>query len=208
MRSEKDLIEEMVAVVRAYGVQDDKILDALKKVPRHMFVPGGYYLEEIYADAPLPIGNGQTISQPYTVAYMLELLELKEGQNVLEIGAGSGWNAALIKHIVGESGKVTAIELEAELVNKARRNLSSLNSNVEVLRGDGSIGYKKNAPYDRIIVTCAAPNIREEWHNQLKDGGIIVLPLGSTLQEMTKAEKLGNELKTSTHGFFRFVPLR
>lgn len=204
MRSEKELLEEMIMVIRDYGLENKKVFDAMRKIPRHWFIDSRVALDEAYGDYPVLIGGGQTISQPFTVAFMLDLLELKEGLNVLEIGTGSGWNAALIEKM---GCKVTTIEYDPKLAEKARENLKKVNSRAEVIAGDGGRGYKPNSPYDRIIVTCAAPKILEPWKEQLTEDGIIVLPEGGDFQKMVKARKSDN-FEEENHGYFRFVPLR
>jgi len=203
----RDHMMQMLDTIRAYGVYDKNILRAMEKLPRHLFCGDDWSIEDAYADHPLPIGRGQTISQPYTVAYMLELLELRPGQNVLEIGAGSGWNAGLIRLIVGKKGKVTAVEYIREIADLARENLRKSKVNAEVVHGDGSFGYQKNAPYDRIIATCACPDILPAWKDQLKTGGIIIAPVGDMVQELVKYKKLQKGEEISNHGHFRFVPL-
>ncbi|NOQ55493.1 MAG: protein-L-isoaspartate O-methyltransferase, partial [Nanohaloarchaea archaeon] len=171
-------------------LKSDSVISALFKVPRWEFLPDE--LKQFSTmDEPIPIGYGQTMSAPHMVALMLELLDIKEGQNILEIGAGSGWNAALIAELVGPKGSVTTIEFVKELHGSAKKSLYEY-FNVECVEGDGKIGYVKNAPYDRIIVTCAAQEIPKDLESQLKDGGIMVIPLGSQLmQELVKCTKKG-----------------
>lgn len=208
MPSFTELRKHMVEVIKDYGVKDKKVLDAMLKVPRHEFVQKDMH-EHAYSDCPLPIGSGQTISQPYTVAMMLEHLELKEGNNVLEVGCGSGYNAAVIKEIV-KTGSVTSIEVVEELVNFAKKNLERYCRDhcIGIVLGDGSEGYEKNAPYDKVIFTCACPAIPTAVVKQLKEGGIIVAPVGASyFQEMIKAVKRKGRLEIKTLGQFRFVPL-
>ncbi len=199
-------LEGMLDTIRSYGFSDDAVLDAMRRVPRHMFLP-----EELrghaYGDHPVPTGHDQTISQPYTVAFMLEALELNKGLSVLEIGAGSGWNAALIKQIVGD-GKVIAIEYVPELADLAENNLKKAGLEVKVISGDGSLGYEKEAPFDRIIVTCACPDIPAPLKEQLMDGGIIIAPVGKVVQNMIKSKKTRNQFDVQSLGQFSFVPLK
>jgi len=195
----------MIDTIRAYGVSNEAIFKALRAVPRHLFVSEDYQ-DVAYGDHPVPIGREQTISQPYTVAMMLDELELHKGQKVLEIGAGSGWNAALISEIV-DNGKVFSIECIPELAKRAQENLKKVDSKATILEADGSLGYEKNAPYDRIIVTCACPEIPGPLIEQLKEGGIIIAPVGWPYQNMIKAVK-DDELKTQNLGSFAFVKLR
>ena len=199
--------EQMIETIRSYGVTDERVISAVAAVPRESFVDW-QYRDVAYEDSPLPIGYDQTISQPYTVAKMIEELELKEGLKVLEIGAGSGWNAAVMKHIVGKKGRVVAVEYVAELVMAARKNLQDAGYEVIVAEADGSLGYELFAPYDRIIVTCAAPEIPPPYKDQLKEGGIILIPLGRMIQQLIKATKKGSGFKTESLGTYRFVPLR
>ena len=186
-------------------LKSDNIKSALFKVPRWEFLPAE--LKQFSTiDEPIPIGYGQTMSAPHMVALMLELLDIREGQDILEIGTGSGWNAALIAELVGPKGSVTTIEYVKELHDRAKKNLDEY-FNVECILGDGKKGYGQNAPYDRIIVTCAAQDIPETLNSQLRDGGIIVIPLGSQLmQELVKGTKKGKWIEQENHGACRFVP--
>ncbi len=191
--------------------KDKKIIDAFLKVPREEFVLD-MLRPKAYWDVPLEIGHGQTISQPTTVAIMLDVLELenKKGFKILEIGTGSGYNAALLGTICSK-GRVYSVEIVPELVEFARRNLEKLAlSNVEIIQGDGSLGYEKEAPYDRIVVTACAPEIPKPLIGQLKNRGIILMPVGSSknsYQNMIKGVKNNGQLNEEDLGAYRFVPL-
>ncbi|MCW1296196.1 MAG: protein-L-isoaspartate(D-aspartate) O-methyltransferase [Candidatus Parvarchaeota archaeon] len=186
-----------------------EIIRAFYKVEREKFVLE-QYKEYSYADTPLPILYSQTISQPTTIAIMTEALEPKKGNKILEVGAGSGYQAAILAEIVGDSGKIYTIERISELVDFARRNLNNAGyRNVEVYCGDGSIGLREKAPFDRIIVTACAPKIPNSLIEQLVDGGIMVIPVGpiTHIQRLFKIKKEGKRIKTKDLGFFAFVPL-
>ena len=186
-----------------------KVYEAIRKVPRHLFVPESYK-NEAYVDTPLPIGYGQTISAPHMVAIMCELLDLREGDKVLEVGKGCGYHAAVTAEIVGKSGKVISIEYIPELAERARAILKALGyDNVEVIVGDGSKGYEKEAPYDKIYVTAAAPDIPKPLIEQLKPRGRMVIPVGDSVQWLIIVEKdeSGN-VRKKNWGSVRFVPLR
>lgn len=172
-----------------FFVQDDKVLRAMLRVPRHRFVPE-YNQRVAYTDSPLEIGHGQTISAPHMVAIMCEILELSEGHKVLEIGAGSGYNAAVMAELVGKTGHIYTVERIESLVDFAKKNLKENGyHNVTVLLENGSMGYPRYAPYDRIVVTCAAPYIPDTLLEQLKPGGIMVIPVGSYFQELIRVKK-------------------
>ena len=190
-------------------VKNKRIIAAFRSVKREYFVLSEFR-KEAYSDTALPILAGQTISQPTTVVGMLEALELKPGMNILEIGAGSGYNAALMGRIVGKKGKVFATEIIPGLVSFARQNLDKAGiENVKVINTDGSIGYVSGSPYDRIIVTAASPEIPEELVQQLKEGGIIVIPVGSEIgQTLIKAKKTKGKLVRQQLGEYVFVPLK
>lgn len=199
----KSLVENL----RKLGyIKSQKVYEAMIKVDRRDFVPEEV-AEEAYYDTPLPIGYGQTISAPHMVAIMLELLDLEVGMNVLEIGTGSGYNAALMAVIVEESGRVVTIERIRELYERAREKLSSY-KNVVCLLGDGSRGCETYAPYDRIVVTCGAPQIPPPLIDQLKDGGKMVIPLGQRYyQSLYVIEKKGKEIRKRHEGEVLFVPM-
>ena len=183
------------------------IIQAFEKVNRKNFVPEDQE-EYAYLNSALPIGHKQTISQPLVVAFMLELLEPKRGEKILDIGSGSGWQTALLAHIVGKDGKVIAIERLPELVQSAKANLANypkLLERIEMLDGNASKGFEQNAPYDKIIAAASAKKIPNEWKEQLKIGGQIVAPVRESIirLEKTSADKFE---KKEFYGF-AFVPL-
>ena len=180
--------------LRIRDITDENVLDVMKKVLRHEFVPENMK-NNAYEDKPLPIGYGQTISQPYIVALMTQSLELEEDDKVLEIGTGSGYQAAVMAELVEE---VYTIEIIKELADAAKNRLNTLEyENIEVKHADGYFGWEEKAPFDAIIVTAAANHIPPPLLQQLKDGGKLIIPLGSTLrfQTLTIITKFGNETK-------------
>ena len=190
-------------------IKDKRLLNAFKRIPREKFVRKEH-LEEAYGDYPLSIGKCQTISQPTTVMLMTQALELKANDKVLEIGTGSGYQAAIISKIIGKKGKIISTEIVPELAKFARQNIENLKlKNVEIIRHDGSKGYIDEAPYDKIIITAACPRIPKPLISQLKENGIIVAPVGNlNEQAMVKARKKGNKLIEENLGQFMFVPLK
>jgi protein-L-isoaspartate(D-aspartate) O-methyltransferase len=197
--------EGMVAgQIAARGVQDPLTLAALRKVPRHLFVPPGAR-GQAYDDHPLPIGHGQTISQPYIVGFMTEALELRGGEKVLEVGTGSGYQAAVLAEI---AASVHSIEIVAALANESAARLSRLGyANVEVRAGDGYLGWPEAAPFDAIVVTAAAPRIPEPLKRQLRDGGRLVIPLGDDWQELVRVRRRGDRFEEKRLLPVRFVPM-
>ena len=191
--------------IEARGIHNPRVLATMREIPRHHFIPPPYD-QAAYDDNPLPIGNGQTISQPYIVALMTELLRPEPSDNILEIGAGSGYQAAILSRLVQ---RLTTIERIPSVTILARNNLKSLGiRNVEVVEGDGTQGYPQNAPYDGIIVTAATPEIPQTLTDQLADGGRLVAPVGGRdIQELVTLEKHGDLLIPEHHGGVRFVPL-
>ncbi len=197
---------ELIEELKVQDIKDKRVLDSILKIKREKFILKEK-IKEAYENKPMEIGYGQTISQPYTVAFMIENLELKEGSKVLEIGSGSGYNAAIMSQI---AKIIYSIEIIPELVEFAKSNLKkSKIKNVKIIQGDGSIGYKKEAPYDRIIVTAASPEIQEELLNQLNENGILIIPVGNLgSQEMIKIKKINGKIKKEILGEFTFVPLK
>jgi protein-L-isoaspartate(D-aspartate) O-methyltransferase len=189
----------------ARGIKDQKVIKAMLKVERHLFVPKNKE-RMAYEDRPLPIGEGQTISQPYIVALMTETLELKENMKVLEIGTGSGYQAAVLAEIVSE---VYTIEIIQSLGLKAKKTLNELNyKNINFRIGDGFKGWAESAPYDAIIVTCAPSDIPKPLENQLKEGGKIIIPMGGSIaQELVLFEKHKGKLIKKVVAQVRFVPM-
>lgn len=199
--------KELIEVWKKSGmIKDTRVLDAFNSIRREDFVPA-QFLDQAYGDYPLPIGYEATISQPSTIMMMLEYLEVKKDDKVLEIGAGSGYNAALLSKL---AKKVITVDNVKQLAEMAKRNLKKANiKNAKVIYGDGSFGYVKQAPYDRIIITAGMPNIPQELFDQLKVGGIILAPIGPMYsQEMTKVTKTETGYKFKELGAFMFVPLK
>ena len=192
--------------LRRRGIRDERVLEAMGQVPRHEFVPAEL-LREAYEDHPLPIGGGQTISQPYIVAQMVEALALQGGERVLEVGTGSGYQAAVLARL---AARVHTIECDPSLARTARERLSRLGfgDTVEVIEGDGSAGYATAAPYDGILVAAAAPDVPAQLIEQLAEGGRLVIPVGERdAQELRLIRKIGGAPVVSKLGYCRFVPL-
>ena len=199
------LRQQLVEIIRDKGIRDSNVLAAIGKVPRHFFFDSSF-LKYAYEDKPFPIGAGQTISQPYTVAFQTELLNLTKGQKVLEVGTGSGYQACILAEI---GVKVFSIERQKSLYDKAVQFLPSLGYRIKLFYGDGYKGLPAYAPFDKIIVTAGAPFIPDPLLDQLKPGGILVIPVGAgDVQEMTTVTRISlKEFKKREHGKFRFVPL-
>ncbi len=190
--------------IRARGVRDPLVLAAVAKVPRHLFVPER--LRDLsYADEPLPIGGGQTISQPYIVAYMTEALGLRGGEKVLEVGTGSGYQTAVLAEI---AGLVCTVEIVAPLAVRARVLLDGLGyANIRYRVGDGSAGWPGEAPFDAIMVTAAAPVLPAALERQLGPGGRLIVPVGTDLQELIRVRRTRKGWERETLLGVRFVPL-
>ncbi len=197
----RDMVENQLV---PRGISNSRVIEAMLKIPRHKFLPehlGDY----AYSDGPLPIGMGQTISQPYIVAYMTELLSLNKGDKVLEIGTGSGYQAAILAEIGCDVYTIEIVEILTFRANKVLQNLGYKNIHFKV--DDGYMGWKEHAPYDAILVTAAPPEIPEPLTEQLKVGGKMVVPIGDYFQELILLKKTREGLKEKRVTPVRFVPM-
>lgn len=202
----KGLRRKLTDSIRRKGIQDEEVLQAIDRIPRHLFLDSGF-LEFAYQDKPFPIGSGQTISQPYTVAYQTELLEVKRGEKVLEIGTGSGYQACVLAEM---GAKVFTIERQKKLYQKTKELLPRLGyHSIKCFYGDGYKGVPAFAPFDKILITAAAPEISGQLIEQLKPGGMLVVPFGSgDVQQMFRLRKTAqNQIEQEEFGTFRFVPM-
>lgn len=199
------LRKQLVAILKNKGISKPEVLDAVMRIPRHYFMDSAF-LGFAYADQAFPIGSGQTISQPYTVAFQTELLDLKPGMKILEIGTGSGYQTAVLTTM---GMKVFTIERQRNLYKTAVKILGDLHSTAKCFYGDGYKGLPSFAPFDRILVTCGAPHVPPDLLPQMKSGAIMVLPIGEgENQVMTRLVKQSDgTVVTTTHGDFRFVPM-
>ena len=196
--------KELIDVLRGKGITDETVLTAMSRVERHLFVDP-MYINKAYDDNALPIGSQQTISQPYTVAFMTQSLKLSKDMKVLEIGTGSGYQAAVLAMI---GCRVFTIERHISLLNNARRIFDGLNLRIVAKGGDGTIGWSEHAPYDAIIVTAGAPNVPDSLVNQLKEGGRLAIPVGGRdAQELVIGTKTNGVLEKQIVDGFKFVPL-
>ena len=190
--------------IKNRGVRDEKVLEAMRKVPRHLFVPSEYQ-DQAYGDYPLPIGYNQTISQPYIVALMTELLEIKPQDKILEVGTGSGYQAAILAELASE---VYSIEIKEPLAKSAEKILSELGYNsIKVRAGDGYFGWPEAAPFGGIIVTAAPEQVPQPLIDQLAEGGRLVVPEGKFFQELVVYQKSGGKTKRREVIPVRFVPM-
>jgi len=203
--------ESMIKMLNRKGtLTDERVAEAIRNIPREYFL-SGHPVSKVYSDIPLPTEKGQTISQPSVVSVMTELLNPQHGDRILEIGTGSGWQSAILSYLVGEKGQIYSIERIESLAEKARENLEKAGiEGVNVFAGDGSTGLREYAPYRRIICTAAAPEVADEWFEQLEDSGRIVVPVGDFLsQTMIVMEKRGAKRQiVKKEPGYRFVPLR
>lgn len=207
--STDSFIEKREAMVQeqlqARGITDSSVLEAMKRVPRHLFLPQ-HLRREAYSDRALPLGPGQTISQPYIVALMLASARLQRTDQVLEIGTGSGYQTALLGEIVAT---VYSVELDPALLARSAKTLAELGyKNVQLRAGNGWLGWSEAAPYDAIIVTAAAHEIPRDLVKQLAPGGRMVLPVGDDEQQLVLLERTAEGLASKNLGPVRFVPLR
>jgi protein-L-isoaspartate(D-aspartate) O-methyltransferase len=200
----RGLRNQLVKKLRLKGILDEKVLAAIAKVPRHVFFDGAL-LTHAYEDKAFPIGEGQTISQPYTVAFQTEKLQIKQGDKVLEVGTGSGYQAAILLEM---GAKVYTIEYNRNLFEKTKEILPILGYKPYFLHGDGSKGVPAKAPFDKIIVTAGAPVIPEALIQQLAEGGIMIIPVGNQeKQKMLRIIKKNGNLLKDEFDNFAFVPL-
>ncbi|MCB1059552.1 MAG: protein-L-isoaspartate(D-aspartate) O-methyltransferase [Calditrichaeota bacterium] len=206
MRNYKLSRDEMVLTqLQRRGITDSRVLDAMRQVKRHEFVDQAFQ-NRAYEDTPLPIDSGQTISQPFIVAKMTELLNVQPNDRILEIGTGSGYQAAILCVL---AGKVFTIERHFGLAKEARARLEAAGlSNVVVKHGDGTIGWSEHAPFDKIIITASAPNLPKTLSKQLKEGGRMIFPMGAGREQVLQiADKVDGELQIQEMGMVSFVPL-
>jgi protein-L-isoaspartate(D-aspartate) O-methyltransferase len=201
----KGLRRKLVDQLRSKGIRDEKVLQAMDQVPRHFFFDSTF-LEFAYEDKAFPIGSGQTISQPYTVAFQSELLMVQPAMRILEIGTGSGYQSCILAEM---GAKVYTIERQKLLYDKTKTWLPKMNFRIRPFYGDGYLGLPAHAPFDRILITAAAPYIPETLLSQLKIGGIMVAPVGQDdVQQMFRLIRSSeSEVTTEQHGNFRFVPM-
>lgn len=201
----KGLRNQLVNTIKNRGITDNLVLEAINKVPRHLFMDSSF-LEFAYEDKAFPIGAGQTISQPYTVAFQTQLLEVSKNEKVLEVGTGSGYQSCVLMEM---GCKVYTIERQKELYQKAKKIFPLLGYKPKLVTfGDGYKGLPTYAPFDKIIVTAGAPFIPEALIDQLKPGGMLVIPVGEDIQTMKRITKTENSEKIEEDfGSFKFVPL-
>ncbi len=199
-----NLVKQLILEKR---IKTKEVEKAFLEVKREEFVPDKIK-HYAYIDSPLELGYGQTISAPHMVAIMVEALDIKEGQKILEIGAGSGYHAAIVSKLVGDKGHVYTIERYPSLVENAKKNLEKIQiKNVTIEIGDGSEGLQKYAPYDRIYVTCTAPDIPKPLIDQLKDNGKLMIPVGRMISQLELIEKINGKIHRKNLGGCAFVPL-
>jgi protein-L-isoaspartate(D-aspartate) O-methyltransferase len=200
------LRKELVQVLKQKGIEDELVLSAINTVPRHLFFDKVFHDNFAYNDVAFPIGAGQTISQPYTVAFQSSLLELKKGMKVLEIGTGSGYQTAILVKL---GCKVFTIERQKELFTKTKPFLEDMGYRAQTFFGDGFEGREAFAPFDRILVTCGAPFVPEKLVAQLANNGRMVIPIGDGKEQIMTLITKDNEgqLHKSTYGSFSFVPM-
>jgi len=201
----KGLRKKLVEEIRSKGIKDERILEAIDKIPRHFFLDSSFE-SFAYQDKPFPIGSGQTISQPYTVAYQTELLEIEPKDKVLEIGTGSGYQACILLEM---EARVYTIERYRSLYSKTKKLLEKMGYAPKMFYGDGYKGLPVYEPFDKILITAAAPDIPQALFEQLKTGGIMVVPLGDSDSQIMKKiiKKEDGSYTEQSCGYFRFVPL-
>jgi len=201
----KGMRKRLVEEVKAKGITDTNVLAAIGKIPRHVFMDSSFE-NFAYQDVPFPIGSGQTISQPYTVGFQSQLLNIKKGDKILEVGTGSGYQAIVLMEL---GAKVYSIERQRKLYDRTRKLMHKLGYNAKLFYGDGYKGLPSYAPFDKIIVTAGAPEIPKELLKQLKIGGVLVIPIGGdegqVMYSITRVSE--KSFEQQTHGDFAFVPM-
>jgi len=201
----KGMRKRLVEEVKAKGITDTNVLAAIGKIPRHVFMDSSFE-NFAYQDVPFPIGSGQTISQPYTVGFQSQLLNIQKGDKILEVGTGSGYQAIVLMEL---GAKVFSIERQRKLYDRTRKLMHELGYNAKLFYGDGYKGLPSYAPFDKIIVTAGAPEIPKELLKQLKVGGVLVIPIGGdegqVMYSITRVSE--KSFEQQTHGDFAFVPM-
>ncbi|MBA3647095.1 MAG: protein-L-isoaspartate(D-aspartate) O-methyltransferase [Chitinophagales bacterium] len=203
----KGMRKKLMEVIRSRGISDTAVLQAMENVPRHLFAFDSAFIERAYEDNAFPIGQGQTISQPYTVAYQTQLLRVQKGDKILEVGTGSGYQACILSEM---QARILTIERLRPLYERSKIILKALGySHIKCFYGDGYEGLPTFAPFDKILVTAAAPFVPEKLIQQLNVGGILVIPIGSgDIQSMTRLIKISSsEIKEEVFDQFKFVPM-
>lgn len=200
------LRRRLVELLKTKGINDAEVLGAINSIPRHLFIDDTAFLELAYQDIAFPIACGQTISQPYTVAFQTELLQLKKGMKVLEVGTGSGYQTAVLAHV---GAKVFSIERHRPLYLLTKERLVRMGVRANLYHGDGYLGLQREAPFDRILVTCGAPYVPQDLQSQLKVGGMLVIPVGEGEEQRMLCVERASEAEFTTRdlGSFRFVPM-
>jgi protein-L-isoaspartate(D-aspartate) O-methyltransferase len=207
-KNHQQRLDDLIIIMKKSGfLNDDKVESVIRKIPRHEFVPTSLK-EEAYEDIPLSIMKNQTISQPSVVSRMTEWLDVREGQKILEIGSGSGWQTAILSYLVGH-GKVYSIERHSELVEFAKKNLDKLGiTNVTVILGDGSLGFLEESPFNRIIITAACKKVPEPLLEQLSTNGLLIAPVGEFPQSLVLLKKTSDGIvEIKNQPGYVFVPL-
>ena len=207
-KNNQQKLEDLIIIMKKSGFLNDKKVElAIRKIPRNEFVPISVK-EKAYENVPLSIMKNQTISQPSVVSRMTEWLDIKEGQKILEVGTGSGWQTAILSYLVG-SGKVYSIERHSELVEFAKKNLDKLGiDNVKIILGDGNLGIPEESPFDRIIITAACKKVPEPLLEQLSEGGLLIAPIGEYPQSLILLKKRSQEIiEVKNQPGYVFVPL-
>lgn len=201
----KGMRRQLIKELSDKGIKSQRVLDAFDAVPRHYFLDNAF-AEQAYSNVAFQIGSGQTISHPFTVAFQTELLDLQKGDKILEIGSGSGFQTSILCEL---GAKVFSIERHKELHLKAKNTLKELHYNARLSFGDGYKGLPTYAPFDKIIITCGAPDIPQELIKQLRVGGVMIIPIGEgEEQQMKRITKLSEtEIEQEDFGVFRFVPM-